>query len=86
MDMKPSHASDEVNNMSNSFDKPTSRKDFEELFVQENYTPEEAAELSGVSLNRIYQAAHAGRLPARIVGKDVVSIKRHDLIAWMTQR
>jgi excisionase family DNA binding protein len=60
--------------------------EFDTLFHKEIYTPEEAAELASCSIDRIYEAAHAGRLKALIIGQDVVSIKRSDLVAWMTER
>ncbi len=72
--------------MTNETNSPNETNEFDTLFRQEYYTPEEAAELAGCSIDRIYEAAHAGRLKARIVGQDVVSIARADLIDWMTAR
>ncbi len=60
--------------------------EFDTLYRQDTYTPEEAAELAGCNIDRIYEAAFAGRLKAKIVGHDVVSIARADLVAWMTER
>lgn len=72
--------------MTNETNPPAETNEFDTLFRQETYTPEEAAELASCSIDRIYEAAHAGRLKARIVGHDVVSIARVDLVAWMTER
>jgi excisionase family DNA binding protein len=72
--------------MSHETDPQAESNEFDTLFHKEIYTPEEAAELAGCSIDRIYEAAHAGRLRALIIGHDVVSIKRADLVAWMTER
>ncbi len=72
--------------MSNETNSTPETNEFDTLFRQDTYTPEEAAELAGCSIDRIYEAAHARRLKARIVGQDVVSIARVDLVAWMTER
>lgn len=72
--------------MTNETNPPSDTNAFDTLFRQEHYTPEEAAELAGCGIDRIYEAVHAGRLKARTVGHDVVSISRADLVAWMTER
>ena len=72
--------------MSNEIDPQAAPNEFDTLFRKEIYTPEEAAELADCSIDRIYEAAHAGRLKSLIIGQDVISIKRADLIEWMTAR
>ncbi len=56
------------------------------LLGQDHYTPEEAAELLGMDIDVIYQAAHRGHLPALKVGNDIISIKRADLVGWLESR
>jgi hypothetical protein len=58
-------------------------KAIEELLHQEVYAPEEAASLLDMDVQRLYAAAFRGELKARIVGRDVVSIRRADLIDWL---
>jgi len=58
-------------------------KGIEELLHQDNYAPEEAASLLGMDVQRLYAAAFRGDLKARIVGRDVVSVSRADLIDWL---
>lgn len=72
--------------MSNESRPRPGTNEYDELFRKEIYTPEEAADLAGVSLDFIYQAAHRGTLKTFMVGQDVVSIKRSDLIDWMKVR
>lgn len=72
--------------MSHENDPQAEANEFDTLFHKEIYTPEQAAQLASCSIDRIYEAAHAGRLKALVIGHDVVSIKRADLVAWMTER
>lgn len=57
-----------------------------DLLHRDHYTPQEAAELLDISVNAIYQAAFKGDLRANIVGHDIVSIRRQDLITWLAER
>jgi excisionase family DNA binding protein len=54
-----------------------------ELLQQERYTPEEVAELLGISVHIIQHAAFSGELRAQIVGHDIVSLQRDDVLAWL---
>jgi hypothetical protein len=56
------------------------------LMRQEQYTPQELADLLDMPLTLITHDAFAGKLPARIVEHDIVSIRREDVIAWLNRR
>ncbi len=58
----------------------------ETLLHRDVYSPEEAAEVSGIPLRTIRSAAFRGDLKAVIVGHDIVSIERGDLLAWLQDR
>lgn len=60
--------------------------DLEALLHKDKYSPEEAAEVAGVPLRTITSAAFRGDLRALIVGHDIVSIDRGDLLAWLQDR
>ena len=72
--------------MSHETEPQAESNEFDTLFHKEIYTPEEAAELASCHIDRIYEAAHAGHLRSLIIGQDVISIKRSDLVAWMAER
>ena len=57
-----------------------------ELLQQERYTPEEVAELLGIGVHIIQHAAFSGELRAQIVGHDIISIRRDDVLAWLEAR
>lgn len=59
---------------------------YRSLLEKEIYTPDEAAELLGMDVDVIYQAAHRGTLNVFRVGHDIVSIDRGDLVAWLESR
>jgi hypothetical protein len=65
---------------------PEKMASIEELLHQSTYTPEQAASLLGMDVQRIYAAAFRGDLTARIVGDDVVSVERSDLVDWLRGR
>jgi excisionase family DNA binding protein len=54
-----------------------------ELLQQERYTPEEVAELLGIGVHIIQHAAFSGQLRAQIVGHDIISLQRDDVLAWL---
>jgi excisionase family DNA binding protein len=54
-----------------------------ELLQQERFTPEEVAELLGIGVHIIQHAAFSGELRAQIVGHDIISIRRDDVLAWL---
>ena len=54
-----------------------------ELLQQERYTPEEVVELLGISVHIIQHAAFSGDLRAQIVGHDIVSLHRDNVLAWL---
>jgi excisionase family DNA binding protein len=57
-----------------------------ELLQHELYTPEEVARLLGISVHIVQHAAFTHELRAQIVGHDIMSIRREDVIAWFEQR
>ena len=57
-----------------------------ELLQQERFTPEEVAELLGIGVHIIQHAAFSGELRAQIVGHDIISIRRDDVLAWLEAR
>ena len=54
-----------------------------ELLQQERFTPEELAELLGIGVHIIQHAAFSGQLRAQIVGHDIISLQRDDVLAWL---
>ncbi len=75
-------------------ERPTHRTS-DELLREDRYTPEEVAELlwpEGPAdllhggLDVVRHAAFSGELRALIVGHDIVSIHRDDLLAWLEVR
>jgi hypothetical protein len=58
----------------------------EELLRKGTYGPEQAASLLDMDVQRIYAAACRGDLKARVVGNDMVSVERSDLIDWLRHR
>lgn len=64
-------------------DSSTNRNRALRLLHQERYRPEEAAYLLGIEANVLCQAAFHNQLNAEIVGHDVVSFHRDDLIRWL---
>ena len=54
-----------------------------ELLQQERFTPEEVAELLGIGVHIIQHAAFSGELRAQIVGHDIISLQRDDVLAWL---
>jgi excisionase family DNA binding protein len=57
-----------------------------ELLQQERYTPDEVAELLGIGVHIIQHAAFSAELRAQIVGHDIISIRRDDVLAWLEAR
>lgn len=58
----------------------------EELLNQEYYTAAEAAEVLNMGQRTILSAAYGGELHATMVGHDIVSISRSDLVDWIRRR
>lgn len=54
-----------------------------ELLHQDQYTPEEVAELLGMGIGVVRHVAFTGELRAQIIGHDIVSISRTDLLVWL---
>ena len=57
-----------------------------DLIRQKRYTPQELAMLLGLPVDVICQAAFRHDLKARIVGHDIVDMRREDVLAWLTER
>ena len=53
------------------------------LLDKDLYSPEEASYLLGIPKGAIFQAAFAKRLTAEIIGHNVISIRRDDLLLWL---
>ena len=58
----------------------------QELLLQDQYTPEEVAELLEVGLDVVRHAAFTGELRAQIAEHDIISIRRDDVLAWARAR
>ena len=54
-----------------------------DLMHKDRYTVAELAELLNCSPHRIEDSVFAGDLPAEIVNHQIISISRHDAIAWL---
>ena len=54
--------------------------------MQDEYTPEEAARLLGMSIDVITHAARQGELKADRAGHKIVCIKHEDLVDWLKRR
>lgn len=52
----------------------------------EAYRPEELAELLSIDIEVIRHAVYTHALPARMVGRDIVSIQRSDVLDWLATR
>lgn len=59
---------------------------FHSLLEKNIYHPEELAELLGMDIDVIYQAAHRGNLKALKIGHDIISFTRADVVVWLTNR
>jgi len=59
---------------------------YDELLNRDQYTPDEAAYLLGIDNDVIHQAVHRGTLKAVVIGNDIVSIDRGDLVQWLESR
>ena len=55
----------------------------QELLLQDQYTPEEVADLLDIGLDVVRHAAFSGELRAQIAEHDIISIRREDVIAWV---
>lgn len=60
--------------------------DFETLLRQHSYTPEELSKLLDIGAHTIRRAAREGRLHATMLGHDIISINRSDVLTWLKQR
>lgn len=65
---------------------PHRKESVEDLLRHDSYSPEEIAALLQMGVEVIRHAAFMGELPARIVGHDIVSIRREDLLRWLEER
>ena len=57
-----------------------------ELMSQENYQPEEVAELLGIGVDVVRHAAFNGDLVAEVVGHTIINIRRDDVLRWSDTR
>lgn len=59
---------------------------FDQILHKDQYTPDEAAYLLGIDDDVINQAVHRGDLHALVIGHDIISIERGDLVRWLERR
>ena len=71
--------------MESNFEHHT-RHTLAELMTQDDYQPEEAAELLGMDVDVIRHAVFSGRLKAQVVGHHIVSIRREDVLEWFDRQ
>jgi hypothetical protein len=57
-----------------------------ELMVQDNYQPDEVAELLGIDADVVHHAAFRGDLKAEVIGHTIVSIRREDVLDWFDRQ
>jgi hypothetical protein len=57
-----------------------------DLLQQERFTPKEVAELLGIGVHIIQHAAFSDELRAQIVGHDIISLQRDDVLTWLEAR
>lgn len=60
-----------------------SHHSLQELLQQDQYTPEEVADLLEIGLDVVRHAAFSGELRAQIAEHDIISIRRDDVLAWV---
>ncbi len=58
----------------------------EEVIRQESYTPEELADLLGISVYRVRHSAREGELKAFMVDHHILDIRRADALEWLRAR
>lgn len=61
------------------------RESVYELLQHDVYTPEEVSQLLGIGIDQVRHAVFSGQLPAKIVGEDIVSIRREDVVNWFAE-
>jgi excisionase family DNA binding protein len=59
------------------------KQSYDALFHKETYTAEEVAYLLNRSADSIRSAVWHHQLRANVVGRTILSIKRHDLLEWL---
>ena len=57
-----------------------------DLIAKQVYQVEEITQLYGFSPSMIRAAVYRHELPATIAGRNIVSIKRADLLNWLAER
>jgi Universal stress protein family len=65
---------------------PCAREDAAHLLRQDQYRPEELAQLLAIHSDVVHQAALTGRLHATIVDHHVLSVAREDALRWLSER
>lgn len=65
---------------------PEWHKSPDALMRQESYTPEELAELLGLSVHLVRHDAYVGKLPSYIYDHHILSIRREDALRWLSER
>lgn len=56
-----------------------------DLLHHDHYTADEVARLLGISVHIVQHAAFSGELRAQILGHHILSLRREDVVAWLTE-
>ena len=64
----------------------TDRVTIEELLRNDHYTPEELAELAGMSAHQVRHAVRVGELQGFTVDHHVLAVRREDVVRWLGER
>lgn len=56
-----------------------------DVLRQDEYTPQQLAELLEMTSYQITSAVYDGRLKATVIGSDIVSIRREDVLKWLRE-
>jgi len=86
---KRSVTSDEASGKESTVERDTTRQTdhtLAELMVQDDYQPEDLAELLGIDVDVVRHAAFSGDLVAEVVGHTIVNIRRDDVLRWYDTR
>lgn len=57
-----------------------------ELMTQDDYQPEEVAELLGIDVDVVRHAVFSGELPADVLEHTILNIRREDVLRWFDSR
>ena len=58
----------------------------EKLLRKDHYSPEELADLLGMTRYHVRHAARSGELPAILIDHHIIAIRREDVLRWLEAR